>query len=57
MVIAARSRHPSLVAMERILDGAGFEINAYNPATQFGRTEQSRPDAFDSCLRHALKRR
>jgi hypothetical protein len=29
------------VAMLRILESAPFLINAYNPATQFGRTEQS----------------
>jgi hypothetical protein len=41
-LFSARPRHPTRVAMKRILGATTFEINAYNPATQFGRTEQSR---------------
>jgi hypothetical protein len=34
-----------------ILKPAAFWINAYNPATQFGRTEQSRPKLPKPVLR------
>jgi hypothetical protein len=37
--------------MEGILKPAAFWINAYNPATQFGRTEQSRSKLPNPVLR------